>query len=651
MYTANFYPLINKPTRVTTRTSSLIDNIFCNILNSKITPGVLYNDITDHFPVFHFLNKNNTKPNSINNKHNYLYKRKINNASITSFKVELSQTKWNDVYENSSANQTYDAFLKKFIGLYNKHFPKTKTKVNKRKENKPWITAGIINSIKTRNNLYIKFIKNPNDRNKTKYITYRNKLTKLIKTSRKTHYANKFNKYKHNIKNTWETINDIIGKNSKPKAPSYFLDGSTKISDPKLIAKKFNSFFAEIGPTLASKIQSPSSFSDFLENPHPNTIFLNPVEEKEILDIVKKFKNGKSAGHDDISPTIVKSVIPFISKPLAFIFNLSFSTGIFPLSLKIAKVIPVFKKDDPHVFSNYRPISLLPCFSKILERLIYNRLDNFLNRFHILHDNQYGFRKHHSTDLALLDIYDKISSSLYLNYHTIGIFLDLSKAFDTINHDILLAKLHHYGIRGIAYDLLSSYLSDRHQFTSFDSHLSSRLPMSCGVPQGSILGPLLFLLYVNDIPSSSNHFSFVLFADDTNIFLSHPNLNTLTHLFNTELVKVSNWFKANKLSLNISKTNYIHFTKKKHNTPVTRISIDNTPILPVDQTKFLGVIIDPKFNLETSCYKDFKPSFQEYRHSSKTPQYTPKTRLIHTLQHTYPPLHFLQQHSLGHHRL
>ena len=590
MYTANFYPLINKPTRVTTRTSSLIDNIFCNVLNSKITPGILYNDITDHFPVFHFMNKDTTKTKS--NKENYYYKRKITNETITSFKVELNQTKWDDIFENSSANQSYDIFSNKFGKLYNKHFPMTKTKINKRKESKPWITAGIIKSIKTRNKLYIKFIKNPNDRNKFKYIAYRNKLTKLIKTSCKTYYSDKFKKYKYNIKNTWQTINTVIGKKSKPKAPTYFLDGSTKISDPKLIAKKFNSFFADIGPTLASKIHSPSSFSDFLDDPHQNTIFLNPIEEKEILDIVMNFKNGKSAGYDDISPTIVKSVIPFISKPLAFIFNLSLSTGVFPTALKVAKVIPVFKKDDPHLFSNYRPISLLPCFSKILERLVYNRLDNFLTRFHILHDNQYGFRKHHSTELALLDIYDKISSSLDLNHHTIGLFLDLSKAFDTINHDILLSKLQHYGIRGIALDLLSSYLTDRLQFTSFDSHLSDRLPMSCGVPQGSILGPLLFLLYVNDIPSSSKHFSFVLFADDTNIFYSHPNLNTLTHIFNTELVKVSNWFKANKLSLNVKKTNYIHFKKKKHTTPVTRISIDNTPILPVEHTKFLGVIID-----------------------------------------------------------
>jgi len=471
--------------------------------------------------------------------------------------------------------------------------------------------------------LYIKFIKCPNDLNKSNYIKYRNKLTGLIKTSCKKYFNNKFETYKYNIKDTWQTINEVLGKSSRPKQPSYFLDDSSKITDPRLISDKFNSFFANIGPKLASQIQSPSSFSDFLHNPNPSCIFLNPIEEKEILGIVKNFKNGKSSGYDDISPAIVKRFISFVAKPLAFIFNLSISTGVFPAALKVAKVIPVFKKDDPHVFSNYRPISLLPCFSKILERLIYNRLDNFLSRCKILHDNQYGFRKHHSTDLALLDIYNKISSSLDLNHHTIGLFLDLSKAFDTINHDILLTKLYHYGIRGIALDLFSSYLSNRQQFTSFNSHFSDFLPVSCGVPQGSILGPLLFLLYVNDIPHSSAHFSFVLFADDTNIFLSHPNLNTLTHIFNTELIKVSNWFKANKLSLNVSKTNYIHFKKKKHNTPPTNIMIDNTIIHPVDHTKFLGVIID-----QTLSWK--------YQISKTANQISKNIGILRKFRHTLP---------------
>jgi hypothetical protein len=599
------YPLIDLPTRVKTKSASLIDHIFTNILDVKLSPGVLFNDITDHFPTFTLINKHNNKHNK-NKENTHFIKRNINKTTIESFKAELNLLDWNDIIQTPCANDSYNKFINIFTKLYDKHFPKITKKINKRQQSKPWITSGIIKSIKTRNTLYKTFLKHPNDTNKTKYIKYRNKLTQLIKISNKNYYTNKFNLYKSNIKYTWNTINSVLGKSSKPPNPSYFHDGPTKLSDPGCISNRFNKFFAEIGPKLASQIQSNSSFSDFLNDPQPNTIFLHPTHEAEICDIVNKFKNGKSAGYDDISPSVIKQVIIFITKPLAHIFNLSLSSGIFPSALKVAKVIPVFKKDDPHSFSNYRPISLLPCFSKILERLIYNRLDNFLSRFNILHDNQYGFRKHHSTDLALLDICNKISSSLSIKHHTIGVFLDLSKAFDTIDHNILLTKLHHYGIRGNALDLLSNYLHNRLQFTSFESHSSDLLPVSCGVPQGSILGPLLFLLYVNDIPSSSKHFSFVLFADDTNIFLSHPNLDTLTNMFNTELNKVSDWFKANKLSLNVSKTNYIHFSstkKKKIHPSKIKIKIDNTEIKSVDNTKFLGVVIDNKLNWKTHITK------------------------------------------------
>lgn len=605
-YSGSFYPLIDKPSRVTTKSSSLIDNIFTNVLDTKITPGILFNDITDHFPVFQILNNHNKGVNDKLNQNNssYYMSRKINPKNISSLAAELNQTDWSDTLNSNSTDDSYNKFISEFTRLYDKHLPKVKKKINKRKETKPWITAGIIKSIKTRNKLYKTFLKRPTEINKNKYVSYRNKLTHIIRSSTKKYYYEKFQSCKNNIKNTWRTINDILGKNKKASPATYFNDNNTKITDPNVIADQFNNFFADVGPALASKINTNTNFSEFLTAPFQKSIFFNPTSGKEILDIIAKFKNGKSSGNDDISPSVVKQVGPFISIPLSHIFNLSLSTGVFPAALKVAKVIPIFKKDDPHIFSNYRPISLLPCFSKILERLIYNRLDNFLSSYNILHQNQYGFRKQHSTDLALLDIYDKISSALSNHLHTIGIFLDLSKAFDTIDHSILLTKLHHYGIRGTPLALLSDYLNNRQQFTSFGSHSSGLLPVSCGVPQGSILGPLLFLLYVNDIPNASRSLSFVLFADDTNIFLSHPDLQTLTHTLNTEMNHVTNWFKANKLSLNVSKTNFIHFkTTKKTVSHNINITIDNTNITPVDSTKFLGVTIDQNLNWKKHIIK------------------------------------------------
>jgi len=240
-------------------------------------------------------------------------------------------------------------------------------------------------------------------------------------------------------------------------------------------------------------------------------------------------------------------------------FNLSISSGVCPNSLKIAKVIPIYKKDDSALVSNYRPISLLPSISKILEKIVHKRLYNFLNSNNLLIPNQYGFRKSHSTDYALIKLYDKIIHSLSNKEHTFGIFMDLSKAFDTINHEILINKLHNYGIRGTSLAWFKDYLKNRKQYVVYESEKSQELNITCGVPQGSILGPLLFILYINDIVKSSQLLTFIIFADDTNILYSHKDLNTAISTLNNELSKIQLWFKCNKLSLNIRKTNFMYF--------------------------------------------------------------------------------------------
>ena len=207
------------------------------------------------------------------------------------------------------------------------------------------------------------------------------------------------------------------------------------------------------------------------------------------------------------------------------------------------------------MFINYRPISLLPCFSKILERIVANRLN-------ILCDSQYGFRANYSTQMALLDLIDKLSSSLDKSNHAIVIFLDLSKAFDTVDHDILISKLNRYGIRGVALNWFKNYLSNRRQFVIWENEMSTSLPITCGVPQGSILGPILFLLYINDIYRSSSLLSFILFADDTSLFYSSANLTQAIAVVNEELCKLSLWFNCNRLSLNLKKTYSMLFTNK-----------------------------------------------------------------------------------------
>ena len=206
--------------------------------------------------------------------------------------------------------------------------------------------------------------------------------------------------------------------------------------------------------------------------------------------------------------------------------------------MKVAKVTPIFKKGDSHLVSNYRPISVLSCFSKILERLVYTRTTDCLNKFNILSNSQFGFRAKHSTTHAILHLIDKVTNGMDNSEHTLGIFLDFSKAFDSLDHNIILFKLNYYGIRGSYLEWFRSYLSNRKQYVSIDGAASTLLPLTCGVPQGSIIGPLLFLIYINDISKSSDAVSFILFADDSNLFYSHTNINTLVDTMNSQLVLI-----------------------------------------------------------------------------------------------------------------
>jgi hypothetical protein len=241
--------------------------------------------------------------------------------------------------------------------------------------------------------------------------------------------------------------------------------------------------------------------------------------------------------------------------------------GVFPENLKTAKVTPIYKTGDPSDVSNYRPISVLTCFSKILERAMYNRLYSFLTINNILYDKQFGFKSGHSTNHAIIHLVQEIFKAFDENKFTLGVFIDLSKAFDTVDHNILLHKLKNYGI--INYNLLwfKSYLTNRKQYISFNDSKTDLATISCGVPQGSILGPLLFLIYINDLNKFSNILNSILFADDTNLFYSNKDINYLFETVNKELAKLSEWFIANKLSINIKKTKYTFFHRlheKRH---------------------------------------------------------------------------------------
>ena len=432
--------------------------------------------------------------------------------------------------------------------------------------------------------------------NKHMYTQYIKTLTSILRQHEKEYYKKLLEIDKNNMKKTWSIIIFFINNCKQSKANESFSYNNSIITDKKIISDKFNDYFIDVGKTLPAQIpKSGPSFDKYLPEPNPESIFLVPTNEREISNIILNIKNS-APGYDGISAKVIKPIIDILAPPLTYITNLSFTERVFPSELKIAQILPLYKSNDPMLFNNYRPISLLPFFSKLFERLMYNRLIDFIEKHRLLYQYQFGFRKNHSTFMALVTLLESITSALDNLEFSICILIDFRKAFDTVEHSILLNKLNHYGIRGTALQWFNSYLTNRYQYVNYNNTTSNMKQIVCGVPQGSILGPLLFLSYINDISSVSNVLSSVLFADDTTLLYSSNNLQELSATVNNELSNIVQWLNANRLSLNIAKTNFMIFRPRGKNEVCPTIHICGAEIQEVDSAKILGIVVDNKLN-------------------------------------------------------
>ena len=593
-----YIPSITRPTRVTEHSKTLLDNIFVKSLNMHVQSVIIYNDISDHFPI---------AIHSINGLRSHdlppVKQRNFENRSIDNFNMELANENiWNEINilcetQNDSTN-AYNCFLRIYSLAFDKHFPETTVKKNHWKTPlSDWMTKGLLKSCNKRSKLFKKYKLSNTPSDRQKYVMYRNKLKTIIEKAKKNYYYNKFKNLEGDMRKTWNLLGNLVKNKPAKRIPDSFIVNGNLITDKIKIVNKFNDYFLNIGTELASKIPSTSvNIFKFLKRNSENFCSLYFTDAQEIKHIVSKLPSKMSFGYDNIPISIVKYSIAHIAEPLAKIINCSITTGTFPDKLKVAKVCPIYKNGDKNCFENYRSISILPSFSKIFEKIVYIRLVKFLDLKKIIPDNQYGFRKGISSAMAITEMCNKITAATDRNEYSIGVFIDLSKAFDTINHKILLQKLEHHGVRGRVLDWFKNYLTNRKQYVFANGTSSNICDISCGVPQGSILGPLLFLLYISDIENCSDILSFILFADDTNLFYSSKTLTDLFNVVNSELSKLSEWFCVNKLSLNIKKTNYIIFGNRPipQNDAHLQLSLNDTIITQVFDTKFLGVYLDNK---------------------------------------------------------
>ena len=610
MMSHSFFPKITLPTRFSTHSCSLLDNVFCKLSSNTLSTsaGIIHTRISDHFPYFvcieNIASLKKCKTKFVPKKYD------IESAKQAFLNDLISQ----DICEklnkdnNCDPNENYMVLSDILEKSHEKYFPKKMVKFNKhRHKDKKWITYGIINSIAYRDKLHLKLKQTPVD--SAEYFIIKNNLSvynvilkKMIREAKIKYYNEIFEKYKHDIKNTWKTINSILARSKNEyKSIEKIIIDDKEISDSEEIANEFNNFFVNIGPKLARRIDSNNKkpYSSYLDKNITSNFHFTSITADDLSKIIHSLKSKTSSGHDFISSKLLKFIAPALLSSLTLIINQSLTTGIFPKKLKIAKVIPLHKKESVFLMDNYRPVSLLTSISKVFEKIVHIQVTNYFLENDLFFKSQYGFRAEHSTELAGLELVDRIHSELDKKKYPFAVFMDLSKAFDTLNHSILLKKLEYYGIKGSELSWFQSYLTDRQQYVEMDQKKSSLAPIVTGVPQGSILGPLLFLIYMNDIPSASSFFKFILYADDTslvnsiNISLQLNVINPNIDFINDEISKISDWLAVNMLSLNVKKTKYMIFHHRNIKLPSNiSIKINSIELEQVDNFDFLGLTIN-----------------------------------------------------------
>ncbi|MCG7867669.1 MAG: hypothetical protein JAY74_15080 [Candidatus Thiodiazotropha taylori] len=520
----------------------------------------------------------------------WLYKR----ADFDLFNDKILSEDWNCLNDENT-DSACNAFTDKFMKFAKESIPTKEVTI--RPSDKPWYDSEIRRHSRKRDRLKTKAVKSGKQADWTNYKHERNKVNNLIKHAKEVFFNNienlLFESFSGNKRNYWKIIRHFVKGNSKtssvPPLCSQSPDGRVTIhSTDEAKADCFNEYFASISSVNDEHASLPP-----FESKTNSKLSSIVIEENEIKDIIENLNPNKAIGPDFISNKMLKGTLHSVTKPLCILFNKILYNRSFPSAWKKSLVLPVYKKDDKTHTSNYRPISLLSNVAKVMERIVFKKIHNFLLSNNIFYKYQSGFLPGHSTTYQLVDIFHHICQSFDEKQYSCMVFCDISKAFDRVWHSGLLFKLKQYGIDGAVLEWIGSYLSNRQQRVIINSSFSTFRNVTAGVPQGSVLGPLFFLIYVNDI---SEHLLSLtrLFADDSSLYFSASNLNDLEGVINHDLAIISQWAKRWLVTFNPNKTEAMLFSFSLSQTEVPQLIFDNTSITFVDNHKHLGITLNNK---------------------------------------------------------
>lgn len=560
---------VSTPTRFTRFSATTIDYVCSNI--SDISCDVVNAALSDHEAILARVRFKIKKPGRVPRR-GRIYSR----ANFMKFRHLCNVTNWNIPQSHQPLSVFYDLV----ISIFNSAFP---VKTIRPKTKKPWITRGIRISAKNMRALhYLRKYFSDNLFFIAYFNRFRNLYRKVLKSAKEMYFAYRMANSANKQKESWSVVSELAGKNDKQQVT------------PDITPCELNSYYCTIAQSLTNSLSSTTDPLDYMKNLNiPETFFFTPTNHFEIRDTIKNISNKKSAGYDGLSVKVLSELPDCALIGFADAVNASFVGGNFPEVLKRGLVVPLHKGGDANVCANFRPISLLPTIAKVVERIVKGRVVSFLNKHKVLHIDQFGFQAEKSTNDAIFSFLECLYLGMNEGKYSSAVFCDLAKAFDCVDHEILLRKLQVYGFRGSSLKWFQSYLSDRTQAVSLKGVTSSYLDVRRGVPQGSVLGPLLFLLYMNDFATLTIRGKITLFADDTTILWHDDDEERLSSKVGYDLGLIGEWCNSNLLCFNVSKTNILSFKCTLPN-----VFINDQPLPNPTSCKFLGLFIDDKLKFD-----------------------------------------------------